>query len=298
MSTVIDHEFAGFGGTRLSGLLYLPEAAADVPGVVMAHGFSAVKEMGLVPFAEALCERGIAVLLYDHRNLGTSDGEPRQEINPWAQMRDYRYALDELGSHPLVDAERLAVWGSSFSGGEVIIVGAVDPRVRAVVANVPFAGMSLEYGDTAETFAAIAAELDGPGELAGPGGDVIGPMTVVNEGDDEGAFLGQPESSEWFLAMGPPTGTWSNEVTLRHAFGSEPPFDPGACIDHLDGTPLLMIVADQDRVAAAEVALAAYGRASDPKQLVVVEGHHFTPYSGAASAMVAEATCDFLAEHL
>lgn len=299
MPTIVDHEFAGHGGTRLRGRLHLPDADHPVPAVAMAHGFSAVLEMGLPQFAEALCERGVAVLLYDHRNLGMSDGEPRQEINPWCQMRDYRHALDELASRPEVDEQRLGLWGSSFSGGEVIVVGSIDERVRAVVANVPFAGTSLEPpGDARATVDAIRAELDGPGALCAPGGEVVGPMTVVDEGDDQGAFLAQPESAEWFLAVGPPTGTWRNEVTLRNAFGTTPAFDPGACIEHLGGTALLMVVATQDRVAPTEIAVAAFDRASEPKELVMIDGHHFAPYGGEAAARAVAATCRFLTEHL
>lgn len=298
MSAIIDHEFAGYGGTTLRGRLHLPVADGPVPAVAMAHGFSAVMEMGLPPFAKALCRQGIAVLLYDHRNLGISDGEPRQEINPWAQMRDYRCALDELASHPAVDAERLGLWGSSFSGGEVLVLGAVDDRVKAIVANVPFAGTSLDPENTRDTYDAIRAELDGPGGLAEPGGAVFGPMTVVNEGDAEGALLGQPESSEWFLDVGPPTGTWRNEVTLANAFGSEPPFDPGVCVEYREGKPLLMVVATDDRVAPAEVALATFARAAEPKELVMIEGHHFTPYSGEGAELAIAATCRFLGDNL
>ena len=133
--------FTAHGDTALRGIFYRPEGAVGVPGIVMAHGFSAVKEMGLLEFAEEFCAAGFAVLVYDHRNLGESAGEPRQEINPWAQARDYRYALSWLAERPEVDADRLAIWGSSFSGGEVIVVAAADERVKAVVANVPLAGI-------------------------------------------------------------------------------------------------------------------------------------------------------------
>jgi len=69
-----DVEFPGFAGTMLRGWLYVPETALPAPGVVMAHGFSAVKEMAIDRFAEVFCEAGLTVLAYDHRNLGASDG--------------------------------------------------------------------------------------------------------------------------------------------------------------------------------------------------------------------------------
>ncbi len=97
-----DVEFEGHGGTILRGWLYLPHATAEVPAVVMAHGLSAVKEMVLDRYAEVLCDGGMAVLVYDHRNLGASDGEPRQKINPWAQARDYRHAITWLGERRFI----------------------------------------------------------------------------------------------------------------------------------------------------------------------------------------------------
>ena len=183
-----DVEFPGFAGTTLRGWLYVPETALPAPGVVMAHGFSAVKEMAMDRFAEVFCEAGLTVLAYDHRNLGASDGEPRQEINPWAQARDYRYAIGWLAERAEVDAERIGIWGSSFSGGEVIVVGACDERVRAVVANVPFAALpGVDYQDTEARFEALrAALLDESG--AGPadsGPAPTGPFAVVNEAGSE-----------------------------------------------------------------------------------------------------------------
>ena len=64
-----DVSFPGFGGTALHGWLYLPEAAEAGPGVVMAHGLSAVKEMALDSYAEIFCAGGLAVLVCDHRIL-------------------------------------------------------------------------------------------------------------------------------------------------------------------------------------------------------------------------------------
>ena len=113
-----DIEFKANDGVTLRGWYYLPEGAKDgIPIVVMAHGYSAVKEMYLDSFAEVFCEAGFAVLVYDNRNLGASDGEPRQEIDPWRQINDYRDAITFAGTLPEVDKSRIGVWGSSYSGG-------------------------------------------------------------------------------------------------------------------------------------------------------------------------------------
>lgn len=306
-----DVEFGGHGGVMLRGWLYLPPdaepPAGAAPGVVMAHGFSAVKEMRLDAFAEVFADAGLAVLVYDHRNFGASDGEPRQRINPWAQARDYRRALDWLAERPEVDPERLGLWGSSYSGGEAMVVGACDRRVKAVVANVPLAGLpGADYGDEGDVdrrFALLRdALLDESG--AGPADvdqSVIGPMAVVVEdGDDRPAFLPQPESSEYFLRYadgGAEPSPWRNEVTVVSML-SDPLWDPGVCIGHVAPAALMMVVATHDYLADTGVAVAAFDRAAEPKELVMVEGHHFVPYEGEAFDRAARAAARFFQTHL
>ena len=125
-------------GPQLRGWLYTPDTCGPpYPTVVMAHGCSAVKEMYLDRFAEVFAAAGLAALVFDNRGFGASGGEPRLEIDPWAQVRDYRDAITYLGTRPEVDRDRIGVWGSSYSGGHVLVVGAIDRRVRCVVAQVP-----------------------------------------------------------------------------------------------------------------------------------------------------------------
>ncbi|HTF46100.1 MAG TPA: alpha/beta fold hydrolase, partial [Pseudonocardia sp.] len=119
-------------GVTLRGWFYPAEGASGrAPTVVMAHGFSAVKEMYLDSFAEVFAAAGLNALVFDNRNFGASDGEPRQEIDPWAQVRDYRHAITYAGTRPDVDPSRIGVWGSSYSGGHVLVVAAIDRRVKA-----------------------------------------------------------------------------------------------------------------------------------------------------------------------
>lgn len=290
-------------GTTLRGRLHLPRASngARHPAVVIAHGFSATARMGLDRYASVICDGGVAVLVYDHRHFGESDGEPRQLINPWRQARDQIDALSWLASQPDIDGERLGVWGSSYSGGQAIVLGAVDPRVKAIVANVPFVGGFAGEGTEEERYAELRdALLDDSG--AGPADatdEPTGPIPIVNEpGRDGGAFLPQPESAEWFLDVGRRPGTgWENRVLLRRAFGSVPAFDPAVALPFLRAASLFVVASD-DAVANTDAQLRAFDRAPDPKQLVVIDGHHFTPYAGDAFTTAAEAARDWFAQHL
>ena len=135
-----DIEYKTEDGVTLRGWHYVPDSSKGrFPTVVMAHGFSAVKEMYLDRFAEAFAVAGLAAVVFDNRNFGASDGEPRQEIDPWKQVRDYRDTITYAETLAETDANRIGIWGSSYSGGHVLVVGAIDRRVKCVVAQVPLA---------------------------------------------------------------------------------------------------------------------------------------------------------------
>ena len=115
-------EFAS-EGALLRGRLVMP--ALDVarrPAVIMAHGTSATVEMVMIEYARVFARAGLVALVYDHRNLGRSGGEPRGEINPWVQCRGYLAALDFASQRAEIDPGRIALWGDSHTGGQVVAV--------------------------------------------------------------------------------------------------------------------------------------------------------------------------------
>src|SRR5712664_3279180 len=157
-----DIEF-GAEGVTLRGWFYPAEGPGGPgPTVVMAHGFSAVKEMYLDRFAEVFSAAGLNALVFDNRNFGASDGEPRQEIDPWAQVRDYRHAITYATTLPEVDDTRIGIWGSSSSGGHVLVVSAIDRRVKCVVSQVPLVSgyRNIQRLIRADMFAPLRQQLD------------------------------------------------------------------------------------------------------------------------------------------
>jgi pimeloyl-ACP methyl ester carboxylesterase len=96
-----------------------------------------VKEIVMPQYADFFVNAGIAVLLFDYRNFGGSDGEPRQHLDPYAQIEDYKTAITFAQTLPEVDPERLGIWGISYSGGHVLCVGGTDPRVKCIVSTMP-----------------------------------------------------------------------------------------------------------------------------------------------------------------
>jgi pimeloyl-ACP methyl ester carboxylesterase len=74
--------FFDSGGVRCAADMYWPDKVdGDVPCVVMGHGGSATKRLGLACYAQAFASRGMAALAFDYRHFGNSDGQPRQVIN-------------------------------------------------------------------------------------------------------------------------------------------------------------------------------------------------------------------------
>ena len=284
-------------GTVLEGDLYLPESdSRSGPTVIMSHGFSATRTMGLPWFAEQFTTAGYVVYLYDHRGLGESFGDPRNVVNPWVQTHDMWEVVEQLRSQPEVHPDRIALWGSSFSGGEAIVLGALHPEIKAVIANAPFAGMGDLIANPThaeQRFVAMRVAFDNASLDVGL--REIGPMAVVLDDGIEAAFLPHPESSEWFLAHGPQNG-WVNSVTM--VMTTTPPFDPGACAPSLGGTALLMVVATNDEVASTAVALDTYERASGPKRLTMIDGHHFSAYEEPGREKAFDAMVYFLDEFL
>ena len=265
-----DVEFSSEGVT-IAGWLYLPDGAGPHPAVVMSSGYGGVRG-GLhgYGFPQAFAAAGLATLLFDNPNLGASGGEPRQELDPLKQQRAYRDGLTFMAARDDVDADRLGIWGTSYSGGHVLVVGAQDRRVKAVVSQamtVSGHANSLRRHSPAD-YAALAARF-AEDRLKRFRGE---PPTMVQ------AFAETSQSYQ--KAMARPAVDqegWRNEITLR-SIEMYDEYEPALQIDRISPRPLLMIVPTGDVLTPAEDALAAYNRALEPKRLVVLPGDHYSVY--------------------
>jgi uncharacterized protein len=124
-------------GTALAGQYYRGAGNASCC-IVMAHGFGLPAAAGLAPYAELFAAAGHHVLVFDYRNFGASDGEPRQLLDIGMQLDDWRAAIAHARALPGVDPDRIVLWGTSFSGGHVVVIAAGDPRIAAVISQIPF----------------------------------------------------------------------------------------------------------------------------------------------------------------
>ncbi len=301
---VSDIEFDAEGVT-LRGWLYRPRGrGGDAPVVVMAHGYNCLKEFYLDEYAAAIASAGHVVVAYDHRNFGDSDGEPRQELDPWVQVRDYRHAITFAQTLDGVDRDRVGVWGSSYAGGHVLVVGAIDRRVSCVVAQVPtISGWESTLRRTAPPAMAEQRRQFDADRLERFRGGAPRMVPMVVDPDEGGVashasadawafFTGQssPPEDEWRFAK------WRNEITLRSLeLYSE--YEPGSYIERIAPTPLLMILGDADVVCPTDLGLAAFNRAHEPKRLELYPGGHFSAYTDQFDR-AARAATDWFSEHL
>ncbi|MFW9810789.1 MAG: alpha/beta hydrolase, partial [Candidatus Thorarchaeota archaeon] len=227
---IIEAEFSSEGAT-LRGVLFLPESQKQKPPIViMAHGTSATVNMVIDKYAEVFCRNGLAVLLYDHRNFGRSGGEPRQEINPWVQCRGYRDAMNFAEKREDIDTNRFALWGDSYTGGQVIILSSIDKRVKAIVAQVPVCGEKPPPVEPNRDNFETIKDTFLHGDVRGSPETTTGPIPVVSFDQMSSPSLLKPiQAFRWFMDYGGRPGSqWINRVT-RVIPETPMPFHPMLC---------------------------------------------------------------------
>lgn len=297
----ITAEAVEFGepGSVVRGTLYTPtQVTAPVPGVVLGHGWGMTAGGDLEDYAKAIAQEGIAALTFDFRRLGASDGEPRQEIDPFWQIEDFRTAVTFLSAQPAVQSRNIGIWGSSYSGGHVLVVAATDSRVRAVVAQVPTisgfeAGRRKTHPERLEALHE-SFHADRRSRLNGERPGMIQTVGTPDEADRV-AYPGA-DSYEYMSGQGKLVGTWRNETTVRSLEAARA-YEPGTWIDRIAPKALLMIVAIEDRTTPVDMQLAAFERALEPKRLLMVPGGHYAVYQQ-EFARTSKAAAEWFRRHL
>ena len=267
-----------------------PATVTPGPCVVMAHGLAAVKEMRLDAYAERFAAAGLNVLVFDYRHFGDSDGEPRQLLDITKQHQDWTSAVSYARSRPEVDAARVALWGSSLSGGHVMAVArTVAPA--CVVAQVPHVSGPMS---TKELGARAVARLL-PHGLRDVARSVRGkePHYIPAAGrPGDLAVMTAPEAME-YLDLAPEG--FDDRVAARFALAIGL-YSPGRSLRHLT-MPVLVQVGLRDRTTPPHPAVQAAERAPTARVSSYDVGH-FTPYTGEMFEVFVTEQTDFLREHL
>jgi dienelactone hydrolase len=173
----------------------------------MGHGFSLTRHDGLAAYAEPLATAGATVVVFDHRHLGDSPGEPRQRFRKPAQREDWRAAVRAARALDGVDPDQIVLWGFSFGGGHAIETAATDDRIAAVVALAPFAdGLARVLATPIPTVAWIV-----PRAIA----ECVGRHNLIPVTGQPGtkAAMAFPGEADGFATVVPPGSPWRNEIS-------------------------------------------------------------------------------------
>jgi dienelactone hydrolase len=279
-------------GEELEAWVYSADGDGPHPAVVMAHGLGGIKAGGLAPFAERFSREGFTTIAFDYRQWGGSTGQPRDETSVPRQREDYRTVIDWAIAHPEIDATRVFVWGTSFSGMHAVELAATDPRLRGAIAQCPLVdGLA---GSTAVS-PSQSLRLLAVG-LADRLGSLIGRAPIYVAGSAAPGELGMVVGAEAVAGIElirPRDGSeWHNRVAARSVLGiaAHRPVRKAGSIR----CPILMVVAEHDPITPVGPALRVADRA--PKgERYRSRGGHYGPYEGGEDHdNVLEAEVEFL----
>jgi len=267
------------GGDSIAAWLYRPDEGDDagaVPCVVMAHGFSATRRDALPSYAERFAAAGFAVLLFDYRGFGDSGGAERQVIDVRRQHEDYEAAIGFARGLDGIDAGRIALFGSSFSGGHVVSIASRHPEIAAVIAQVPFADGLAQLRATPPKVG-LRGTVDGiRDQVAAWRGRP--PVMIAPVGPSGSyAVMTAPEAEPGFASITGSGSLWRNAVGARVMLqvGRYRPVAKAANVR----CPLLVQVGDSDQTTPPAPAVKMAQRAPRGELLRYPVGH-FEPYTG------------------
>lgn len=287
-------------GTRCAGWLYEPEDTEDPPVVVMAHGFGGERDARLPAFAGRFAAAGLAVLLFDYRGFGDSDGDPRHVVSGPRHVGDYEAALAHARSLDAVDGDSVGLWGTSFSGGHVVEVTARDGGVDAVVSQVPF---------TDGLWTALHLVRQGGvdylrGATAGLLRDALRAVTLrdphyvpIAADPDEFGVLNTPDALQGYRSLIPEgrEDEWDNECAGR-ILGTVARYRPVTAAPDVD-CPVYVAEATEDGIIPSASVDALVERLDHVERERYPVGH-FEPYTGEWFEAVVAAERAFFERHL
>ncbi|RJQ78598.1 alpha/beta fold hydrolase [Pseudonocardiaceae bacterium YIM PH 21723] len=267
--------------------------ASGRPCVVMAHGFGATKDAGLLPFAEKFAEAGAEVLVFDYRGYGTSDGTPRQNVSHWRHRQDYHAAIAYARGLDGVDPDRIVLWGSSYSGGHVIPVAVQDGKVAGVVSQgaavdglaalvgiLRYAGLRQLLRLTGHALLDLARGALGRSPHLIP---VVGPpgsLAVITAGGSEEGYR---------HIIGP---TFRNEMCARGVLGI--PFNRPIAVAGDLTCPILVVIAAADNIAPPSAVREVAAKAGELAEVHSFDCGHFEIYYGEVFDKSSAAQVEFL----
>ena len=289
----------GSGVATCRAWRYSPAGSDDGtlrPCVVMAHGFGATRDASLEPYAERFAAAGVHVVLFDYRHFGASDGEPRQLLSVRRQLQDYAAAVHFAHALSGVDANRVAVWGTSFSGGHALVTAATVPGVAAAVCQCPMMdGLAavLNIARYAGIGQVLRLTAHGLWDVAlAPFGRAHYVPTVGKPGTL--AVMTSDDADEGYRKLAPPGFRFEVAARIGLSAGLYRPVRYASRVR----CPVLVQVCDRDSVApvaATEQVIHLLGSRGEARRYPI---GHFEPYFGAHFERSVTDQLEFLQRHL
>ena len=257
-------------GEMCAGTLMLPVSVTLPPVVIMANGFGGTRKAALPDIARHFVEDGYAVYIFDYRNFGDSDGQPRNWVSPRRHLADWAAAIKHVRQLPGVDKSSIVLWGTSFSGGHVIETAAREQGIRAIIAQVPHVSgiASVLQAPLYVSFCLMfAAFIDQLGRI------VKRPhySRIVGHPGDVAA-LSSEECWDGYAKLIPPGEIWENKVLSRIFF--ELPFYSPLRLARKISVPTLIIAGKRDSVTPATAAFQAAMKIPNC-EFHLLDGNHF-----------------------
>jgi alpha-beta hydrolase superfamily lysophospholipase len=284
-------------GLRLTGTLYLPSVGPDdplghdgrVPAVVLCAGWVGGKYHRAPTFAAGFTARGIALLSFEYRGWGESEGD-RTKLWPQEQVTDVRAAVSYLRQRPDIDGDRIALFGKEHGSAVATQTAADDPALRALICMFP-------VGDCARWMRSIRRPWEWRELLATIERDraqrcVSGVSGLMDPSD---ILLVDPATEERRSskrARSDAFAEWKLRIDSAEALLV---FRPAESAHRLFPRPVLFVAVEDDNTVPIEEAMAFYAEFSGPRKLILLRGiEHYTAYEPECLTPVLESAAQFL----
>lgn len=280
-------------GCKIAAHFYQPDTVKEgekLPTIILCHGFAGVKEMLLPPYAEKFSNEGFAVLSFDYRGFGESEGEQGALI-PQNQVTDIRNAITFLETIPEVDADKIGLWGSSYGGANIISTALIDKRVKCLVVQLAFGNGErvISTGKTEEEIQKIKDSFYKAWRKQ------VSTNRVMKLGVNR--FLTDPQSQEFYKEYVEKFDALKVSLpflTMKETFEYKPE-------QKLHGIhiPIYFVGAGEDTVNPVAETHSLFEKANEPKDLYIVEGaSHYAVYEGEMFEDVASRELDWFKKYL
>ncbi|GHO46695.1 alpha/beta hydrolase [Ktedonospora formicarum] len=281
-------------GKRCAAWLYLPSESGPFPCVILGQCLGGTRELRLDAYATRFVEAGIAAIVFEYRYFGASEGEPRELVHIESQLEDWASAIAYARAHTELDAERIALWGTSLGGGHAIVSAARVRGLAAVIAQNPFTDgfTNLAAVKPLAMLPMLARAIKD--QFWGWLGQSPSYIKIMGK-PDELAIFKSPDVERDLRHLVPNGVHWKNRIAVR-ALLSLPFYRPITYASRVE-CPLLMCIGNRDTADSPQAALKT-AQAAPHGEALCYDCDHYDFYEGAIFEQTVADQCAFLVRHL